>query len=219
MTPRGAMQHVNRNKRKFTMTDETTRLISAHEANRRGFMRTATVAIATLGISSTLPAFAASKGKRSKSKSGGSDDIAILQGALALEHEGIGVYQVAGASGILSKDVLKVALNFLGHHKGHRDALAALITKAGANPVDAKPEADYIAAHNLGSLKTQGDIMTLAATLEKGAANAYVGQIAALQDHQLGHLFAQLATDEAVYWAVYSAALGNPIPEPAFLFG
>ncbi|MBA3838323.1 MAG: DUF4439 domain-containing protein, partial [Zymomonas sp.] len=59
----------------------------------------------------------------------------------------------------------------------------------------------------------------LAAGLEQGAANAYVGQVAALKDKQIAVLFAQLSTDEAVHWAVLNGALGNSIPSTAYLFG
>ena len=52
-----------------------------------------------------------------------------------------------------------------------------------------------------------------------GAANAYVGQIAALRDHQLAHLFAQLSTDESVHWALLNNALGGTVPAAPFIFG
>src|SRR3546814_19552738 len=49
-----------------------------------------------------------------------SDDLGVLQTSLALEHEGIAAYQIAGQSGLLSPDTLKVALTFMGHHQEHR---------------------------------------------------------------------------------------------------
>ena len=115
--------------------------------------------------------------------------------------------------------MLKTALVFLGHHKGHRDALAEIIQKAGGKPVEPKTDADYTKELNLGALKTQGDVVALATKLEMGAANAYVGQIAALKDHALAHLFGQLSTDEAVHWAVLNAAAGNAVQTAAFIFG
>jgi len=155
-----------------------------------------------------------------KSKSADtSGDVAVMQGALAVEHEGIAAYEIAGGSGLLRPPTLKLALLFQGHHKQHRDALAGLIQKAGGTPVAQKTDAEYTKALNLGSLKTEADVVALATKLELGATNAYAGQVAALRDHQLAHLFTQLATDETVHWTTLNNAAGVPIPEKAFLFG
>ena len=181
---------------------------------RRDFLTRA--GIAAVGLSSlamSTDALAAAK----TAKAG--NDIEVLQGALALEHEGIAAYQIAGGAGLLTPDVLKVALVFLGHHKGHRDALAKLIVKAGGKPVEALSDAKYTAALNLGALKSQADVVTLATRLEMGATNAYVGQIQAIQDRATARLFAQISADEAVHWAVLNGALGNAVPAPPFLFG
>jgi hypothetical protein len=142
-----------------------------------------------------------------------------MQGALALEHEGIAAYQLAGASGLLTPGTLKVALIFLGHHKQHRDSLADLISKAGDHPVEAKTDAQYTQELDLAALKSEADVLTLATRLELGATNAYAGQVAALLDRQLAHLFTQLSTDETVHWTTLNNALGQPIPAKAYLFG
>lgn len=189
------------------------------ESARRGFLRTAGVAVAGAGLVGIGGASAIAAPRARKVKAKGDGDVGVLQGALALEHEGIAAYMIAGASGLLTPDVLKVALVFLGHHQGHRDALANLIIKAGGKPVEPKSDAEYIAELELGALKSQGDVVTLATRLEQGAANAYVGQIAAIGDRSTAKLFAQLATDEAVHWAVLNGALGNAVPTPTFLFG
>lgn len=192
---------------------------SSQEQARRGFLRNAAFAFAGAGAlaASTLPALAAPS--RQQTADPRNNDVAVLQGALALEHEGIAAYTLAGGTGLLTPDVLKIALTFLGHHKGHRDALANIIQKAGGSPVQPKTDAEYTAELKLGNLKSQSDVIAFAAGLEKGAANAYVGQIAALTDHQLAHLFAQLSTDEAVHWAVLDGALGHAVPAAPFLFG
>ena len=187
-------------------------------SQRRQFLQTAGMAVGGFGLVAAVgtPALAAGKHKKMSHASG---DVGVLQGALALEHEGIAAYTIAGGSGLLTPDVLKVALVFLGHHKGHRDALAKLIRDAGGAPVEPKSDAQYTTELNLGALRSQGDVVALATKLEMGAANAYVGQVAALQDHSLAHLFAQLGADEAVHWAVLNNALGNAAPAPAFIFG
>lgn len=148
-----------------------------------------------------------------------SGDVQVMQGALALEHEGIAAYRLAGASGLLKPDILKVALVFKGHHEQHRDALADLIRKAGGNPVEPKADPAYVKELNLAALKSQADVVALATRLELGATNAYAGQVAALRDHKLAHLFTQLSADEAVHWTTLNNAAGTPIPTKAFLFG
>lgn len=163
------------------------------------------------------PASAAAIKKRAVAHGG--SDLGILQGALALEHEGIAAYRLAGGSGLLTPGTLKVALVFKGHHEGHRDSLAGLIAKMGGKPVEPKSDGDYVKELNLGALKSEGDVVKLAAGLEQGATNAYVGQIAALSNKQTARLFAQLSTDEAVHWAVLNGALGNSVPTNTYLFG
>jgi rubrerythrin len=147
------------------------------------------------------------------------DDVQIMQGALAGEHEGIAAYRLAGASGLLQPDTLKAAMIFKGHHEQHRDALANLIRKAGGKPVEPRSDADYVKALDLEALKTQADVVVLATKLELGAANAYAGQVAALRDPQLARLFTQISADEAVHWTTLNNAAGTPIPAKAFLFG
>src|SRR6185295_10052304 len=75
-----------------------------------------------------------------------SKDAAILNVALALEHEAINAYQLGAGSGLLQKPVLDVAVLFQSHHKAHRDALIATIEKLGGKPVAASPIGDYAKA-------------------------------------------------------------------------
>lgn len=111
---------------------------------RGGSLVAGGLGLLTLGLST--PAGAAD------SSSNSAQDVGIMQGALALEHEGIAAYRLAGGSGLLSPGTLKVALLFKGHHEQHRDSLAALITKAGGKPVDPKSDDAYVKELDLGSL-------------------------------------------------------------------
>jgi hypothetical protein len=182
---------------------------------RRSFLRDSGLAGAAL-VALSSPAMAAQPKKK---KADDSHDVMIMQGALALEHEGIAAYKLAGASNLLTPGTLKVALIFMGHHQQHRDSLAALIEKAGGVPVKPQSDSEYVQALDLGALKSEGDVVALATRLEQGAANAYIGQIAALRDRQLCHLFSQLAADEAVHWTTLNNAMKQPIPAKAYLFG
>ena len=72
---------------------------------------------------------------------------------------------------------------------------------------------------NAGSLKNQGDVLNLAARLERGAANAYLGVIPAFTDPALAKVSGRLAADETMHWALLASALGQPVPEKALSFG
>lgn len=196
-----------------------TDTIELNAQSRRELFRSAGMAAAGFGLVSMGAPLMAAERKLKKASGNESADVGVMQGALALELEGIAAYRIGGGSGLLSKGVLDVALLFLGHHEAHRDSLAKLITSAGGKPVEAKTDAEYIKDLNIASLKTEADVIKFAAGLEQGAANAYVGQITAIQDKQLAHLFAQLGTDEAVHWAILNNASGGAIGKSAYLFG
>ena len=76
--------------------------------------------LAVLGVATPRNAFAAAAS---------SQDVALLNAAIALEHEGIAAYQLGAESGLLTPDVLKTAVTFQGHHKQHRDELAAAVRR------------------------------------------------------------------------------------------
>ena len=146
-------------------------------------------------------------------------DVNILNVALGLEHEAINAYQVGAQSGLLQKPVLDVAVKFQGDHKGHRDALAATIQKMGGTPVKEKSLDEYAKALRADTLKSQSDVLALAAMLELGATNAYLGVIPSFKDAQLAKVAARLATDETMHWTVLNNALGRPLPAEALPFG
>ena len=145
-------------------------------------------------------------------------DLDILQRTLAFEHQGIAAYQLAGASGLLAKDVLSVALLFKGHHEQHRDALAALVRQTGSNPVQPLSDDEYVRALDLSKLKNQNDVVALALRLESGAAAGYATDVAALKNRRLAQLFAAICADETVHWTTLNSALGGLIPSTAFIF-
>jgi hypothetical protein len=181
-------------------------------ANRRAFLRQAgalTMGAAAAGLITSRPALAAPKP---------GSDVGVIQTALALEHEGIAAYRLAGKSGLLSKGTLQVATIFMGHHEAHRDSLAKLVRQAGAKPIEPKSDAQYIADLELASLKSEKDVVALATTLERGAAATYIGQINAIRDHKLATLFAAISADEALHWTALNAAAGGQIPRSAYVF-
>ena len=148
-----------------------------------------------------------------------SGDIAILNTALALEHQGIAAYELGAKSGLLKGDVLKTAVLFQSHHKDHRDALAATVQKLGGKAVEAKKLDDYAKDLNAASLKSATDVLKLAQQLEMGATNAYMGVIPSLADKGLAQVAAKLGADEALHWGVLTTALGQALPQKGFIFG
>jgi hypothetical protein len=182
--------------------------------SRRTFLQRAgamTLGAGAAGLLAGRPAIAAPPRFRT--------DVGVIQTALALEHEGIAAYRLAGKSGLLSKGTLEVATIFAGHHEAHRDSLAKLVMQAGAKPVEPKSDAQYVADLNLGSLKSEKDVVALATMLERGAASAYIGQINAIRDPKLANLFASISADEATHWATLNSAGGGAIPKAPYIFG
>ncbi|NKB49403.1 MAG: DUF4439 domain-containing protein [Alphaproteobacteria bacterium] len=175
-------------------------------------------------LSATAIALIAGSDSLAASHSGGrksdpAQDTAILNVALGLEHEAINAYRLGAESGLLQKPVLDVAVLFQGHHKAHRDALADTVKKLGGTAVAAKKLADYASDLKANTLKNQTDVLKLAARLERGAANAYIGVIPAFGDADLAQIAGRLAADETMHWTVLANALGQPVPKAALTFG
>lgn len=136
-------------------------------------------------------------------------DVRILNTALGAELEAVAAYQLGAESGLLSKDVLSLALVFQGHHKEHADALAATVRKLGGQAAAAKSKYDF----PVDKLKNQADVLRFAASLEKGAISAYLGAVPLFGDKALAQVAASILGDEAMHWAVLRQALGDaPVP-------
>jgi rubrerythrin len=199
------------------MTTTESIIVTPHAGpDRRRFLRGAGIAtlsataIAVLGGREALAQ--GLKGDMSK-------DVAILNVALGLEHEAIAAYQIGAESKLLKQPVLGVAVQFQSHHKEHRDALVATIQKLGGKPVGAKSMQDYAAALNVRMIKSASDILVLAAKLEKGAANAYLGVIPAFGTGELAKIAGRLAADETMHWTVLAQATKEMLPQKALTFG
>ncbi|MEP7157731.1 MAG: ferritin-like domain-containing protein [Betaproteobacteria bacterium] len=136
-------------------------------------------------------------------------DVRILNTALGAEYEAVAAYQVGAESGLLTKEVLGVAVTFQGHHKEHAAAIAGTIHKLGGKAVSAKSK--YV--FPVEKLKSQSDVLQFAAGLEKGAISAYLGAVPLFADKALAQVAASILGDEAMHWAVLRHVLGeNPVP-------
>lgn len=186
--------------------------VPAQDPSRRHFLgcTLSGAAIALLAGNARLAAAASSRPV---------DDAGILNVALALEHQGIAAYQLGAESGLLQKPVLDIAILFQSHHKAHRDALVATIEKLGGKAVASRSNADYAEALGAARLRSQGDVLDLAAGLELGATNAYLSVIPAFASKDLSKVAARLASDETMHWTFLTNALGRPLPVAALTFG
>jgi hypothetical protein len=138
-----------------------------------------------------------------------SNDVAILNTALAAELEAIAAYGVGAGSGLLKGPVLSLATTFQGHHKQHADVLAATVTKLGGTAAVTKAQYKF----PVETLKNQADVLRFAAGLEKGAVSAYLGAVPMFNDRELAKAAASILGDEAMHWAVLRNALGEePVP-------
>ena len=170
---------------------------------RRSFLGGATLSAAAIALLGGKDVLAQGTGS--------AQDVNILNVALGLEHEAINAYQLGAQSGLLQKPVLDLAVRFQADHKEHRDALVATIKKMGGTPVAEKSLADYAKVLKADTLKGQGDVLELAASLELGAINAYLGVIPSFKDGQLAKVAGRLAADEVLHWTLLNNALGKAL--------
>ena len=137
------------------------------------------------------------------------NDVNILSSALGAEREAIAAYQVGAESGLLSSDVLPVAVKFQGHHKEHADVLAKTIADLGGTVPQQPASHDF----PLDQLQSQTDVLQFAAGLEKGAVSAYLGAVPLFDNRDLSKAAASILGDEAMHWAVLRFVLGeDPVP-------
>jgi hypothetical protein len=136
------------------------------------------------------------------------DDITLMNTALALEHEAIWAYGLAGGSGLLSAKAKEVGLLFQGSHEIHRDLLADAVKRKGGTP--AEPQKDYKFGVPLGNEK---DVLELAFKLEVGAARVYLYVVDRFQDRALSAAAGKILSDEVLHATVLRAVLGrDPVP-------
>jgi hypothetical protein len=149
--------------------------------------------------------------------------VGALQAALAAEHAAVYGYGVAGAH--LSGARQKAAAQDWRIHEASRDALAAMITALGAQPVAAA------AAYRLPFRVSSGrDAVSLAAFLEDRVATAYLGVVALTETRlrMFGARAVESAALRAAGWrgrtlafpglespAPGQPALGTPAPGPS----
>ena len=134
------------------------------------------------------------------------DDIQLMNTALALEHEAIWAYGLAGGSGLLSAKAKEVGLLFQGSHELHRDLLTDTIRKKGGQPVE--PRKEYVFGVPLA---TEKDVLELAFKLEIGAARAYLSTVERFKDRALAASAGRILSDEVLHATVLRSVLGRDV--------
>ncbi|MEP6993296.1 MAG: ferritin-like domain-containing protein [Acidobacteriota bacterium] len=132
------------------------------------------------------------------------DDITMMNTALALEHEAIWAYGLAGKSGLLSAKAKEVGLLFQGSHEIHRDLLVDAVRGKGGQPIEPKKEYVFGVA-----LSTEKDVLELAFKLEVGAARAYLYVVDKFQDRALSASASKILSDEVLHATVLRSVLGR----------
>ena len=134
------------------------------------------------------------------------DDIVLMNTALALEHQAIWAYGLAGKSGLLSEKAKEVGLLFQGSHEIHRDLLVGAIRGKGAAPVE--PKNEYVFGVPLTNEK---DVLELAFKLEVGAARVYLYVVDQFHDRARSGSAAKILSDEVLHATVLRSVLGRDV--------
>ena len=134
------------------------------------------------------------------------DDLVLMNTALALEHEAIWAYGLAGNSGLLSAKAREVGLLFQGSHEIHRDLLVDALKRKGGSPVE--PKKEYVFGVPLANEK---DVLELAFKLEVGAARVYLYVVDRFQDRALSGSAARILSDEVLHATVLRSVLGRDV--------
>jgi rubrerythrin len=138
-------------------------------------------------------------------------DIALLNGAIELEHAGIKAYTDAFALNLLSPAVLEIARGFRSDHQAHAAALAAAVRAAGGTPSTATAKLQYPA------LKTEADILAFAETVERAAATSYLTDIGKLSNPALSKIMASILGVETTHVTTLATALKQGRPYSGFV--
>lgn len=185
-------------------------------ASRRNFLNN--VGTATLSATAVALLVGCESMAQGEKKMDPAGDVNILNVALGLEYEAINAYQVGAESKLLSKGTLDVAVLFQTHHKQHAGAIVDTIRKLGGTPVASPTAAETARALNAAALKSEGDVVALAARLELNAARTYISVIPSFSSGDLAKVCGLLAADETMHWTALSSALKMPLPKDAFSF-
>lgn len=142
-------------------------------------------------------------------------DVALLNAALALEHQAIAAYDAGVGTGLLKAETLELARHFQSQHRAHRDLLVTEIRKLGGTPVVALASYTFKGKDDAPiEFKTAEEILVFALGLEAGAASAYLGLLPQLTSKAMLPTIAGIACDESQHAAAIRLLLRQqPAPD------
>ena len=133
---------------------------------------------------------------------GEATDLAVLSGALALEHEAIALYDLGLSRNLFPAGLRAYAVEFRGDHQGHRDTQVAIVEERGGRPQE--PLANY----DLGPVRDGDELIRKALLIEVAAQEAYTTLISQIRtkDYLLSAAF--ILVDEVRHMTVWRRVLG-----------
>jgi hypothetical protein len=149
-------------------------------------------------------------------------DIAILNAAIDLEHQGVWAYGVAGgklSNTQVGTTILALAQRNRADHMKHRDALMQAVQKLGGTSAPAKESYDlssYLDAGE-GNLDSDANIGKLALALEIDAVLAYIAAFSQLSDRDLLAAASTIGPVEACHATAIRAVFRTLIPTVEFI--
>jgi len=132
-------------------------------------------------------------------------DIAILNAALGLEHEAIGLYADALSRDLVPTGLREYAVEFKGAHEGHRDTQIEILRERGVTAVT---------PHKVDPIReaAAGDaVIRRLLTIEAAAESAYLRLIGHIRTNDYLLSAAFIVVDEARHQTIWRRALGLSI--------
>jgi Ferritin-like domain len=153
----------------------------------------------------SAPVLALLEGSVSALPKGEETDLAVLDAAVALEHQAIAVYGQGLRRNLFPVGLKSYAVEFRGDHQGHRDTQMAISEERGGRPPGPLPSYEF------GPLRNADELIREALQIEIAAQRAYLALISQIRakDYLLSAAF--ILVDEVRHVTVWRRVLGLKI--------
>jgi rubrerythrin len=132
-------------------------------------------------------------------------DLAVLNAALALEHEAIALYDLGLKGRLFPASLRKYAVEFRGDHLGHRDTQVALVEERGGRA------AVPLASYHRGEVEPGDEMLRLALDIERAAQKAYTALVSQIRSNDYLLSAGFILIDEVRHLTVWRRVLGLPV--------
>jgi len=184
--------------------------------SRRALLRTAGVAAASSSAIALTACASSAKGPHKKKRTPSdpvqaATDIALLNGALDVEHTAIAAY-IAGIP-LLTGHNRDAAKQFVTQDYGHAAELSLMVRQAGGTAHDPSP------SYALGNPSSEGDVLALLQRIESLQIATYLQVLPRLQPGVFRSIVGAILANEAQHVSVLRAARGMPAIPAALVTG